>query len=235
MPKVIILGCGRQGARLAELMEAAHWDVSIVDRQPVSFNRLEEFKGARVVGNGIDIDVLKKAGIEGSNAFAAVTNGDNTNLMTAQVAKYIFKVPLVVCRVYDPRRSSIYHDLGLSTVCGTTVGARMLRNIITAPSVLRLWQLGDGAGMAVELKTGGNTDGKKIRDLEIPGEFRISAVVRDNEVSIPDEGFILKNGDQILGSLRVGPDEQPSSALERIKMMLGIEEDAVNYPLRGGY
>lgn len=235
MPKVIILGCGRQGARLAELMEADRWSVSIIDKSPASFNRLEDFRGIKILGNGIDIDVLRKAGIERVDAFAAVTNGDNTNLMTAQVAQYIFQVPKVVCRVYDPRRSSIYHDLGLSTVCATTVGARMFRNILTTPSVLRAYQMGSGTAMALEFKIGQSAHGKILSDVEIPGEFRVSAVVRDNEPIIPEAGFVLKSGDQLFGTVKLGPDDRLVSGLEKVKKIFDISDTAINYPLKGGY
>ena len=149
---VIILGCGRQGARLALLLEQENHNVTIIDKNMQAFKRLELFQGNRLLGNGIDIDILKLAGIERADAFAAVTNGDNTNLMAAQVAQKIFNVPKVVCRVYDPRRAGIYYDLGLQTVCATTVGARMLRNLVTSPTILRTYQLGDGTIMAVEIK-----------------------------------------------------------------------------------
>ncbi|MFH0803467.1 MAG: NAD-binding protein [bacterium] len=235
MPKVIVLGCGRQGARLAELMEADRWSVSIIDNSPTSFNRLEDFRGIKILGNGIDIDILRKAGIERVDAFAAVTNGDNTNLMAAQMAKYIFQVPKVVCRVYDPRRSSIYHDLGLSTVCATTIGARMFRNILTSPSVLRAYQMGNGTAMALEFKSGQSVDGKKLTDMEIPGEFRISAVIRDNEPIIPEAGFILKSGDQIFGTVKLGQDDRLASGMEKVKKLFDISDTAINYPLKGGY
>ncbi|MBI2251277.1 MAG: NAD-binding protein [Armatimonadetes bacterium] len=226
--KVVILGSGRQGARLALLLEAENYDVSIIDKISDSFKRLEHFKGEKILGNGIDIDTLKKAGIEKAYAFAAVTNGDNTNLMTAQIAKTIFKVPKVVCRVYDPRRAGIYHDLGLDTVCSTTVGARMLRNIISTPKILRQYQIGDGTALAIEIKLGKASEGKKIKEIEIKGEFRISAVIRDHIPYVPYPDFELKAGDQIFGVIK-------TEGLEISKKILEIEDYAVNYPLKGGY
>src|SRR4051812_6274065 len=98
--KVVIMGCGRVGARLAVLMERDGHDVSIIDSNPSAFNRLPPtFHGETVLGTGIDVDVLKAAGIEEADAFAAVTNGDNTNIMACEVAKEIFAVPKVLARI----------------------------------------------------------------------------------------------------------------------------------------
>lgn len=120
--KVVILGCGRVGARLAALMDRDGHDVSIIDSNPDSFRRLPEtYGGNTVLGTGIDVDVLKSAGIESADAFAAVTNGDNTNIMATQIAKEIFGVKKVLARIYDPGREDLYHDLGLETVCPTTL------------------------------------------------------------------------------------------------------------------
>lgn len=226
--KVIILGSGRQGARLAQLLEAEKYEVVVIDKNPSAFNRLENFHGKLVLGSGIDEDIMVRAGIKDAYAFAAVTNGDNTNLMAAQIAKVIYKVPKVVCRVYDPRRSGIYHDLGLETVCATTVGARMLRNIVTSPKVLRQYQMGDGTAVAIELKMGEKINGKKIKDIEIPGKFRISAVIREYKPIIISEDFELKPEDQIFGVMT-------TENINQLKETFDIDEYAVNYPLKGGY
>src|SRR6476660_5359265 len=107
--KVVILGCGRVGSRLAMLMDQDGHEVSIIDSNPVSFRRLpESFGGETVLGTGIDVDVLKLAGIENADAFAAVTNGDNTNIMATQIAKEIFGVKKVLARIYDPGREGLY-------------------------------------------------------------------------------------------------------------------------------
>src|SRR5437870_11563149 len=120
--KMVILGCGRVGARLATLMEQDGYEVSIIDSNPDAFERLPEtFRGQTVLGTGIDVDVLKSAGIESADAFAAVTNYDNTNIMATQIAKEIFGVEKVLARIYDPGRGDLYHELGLETVCPTTM------------------------------------------------------------------------------------------------------------------
>lgn len=220
--RVIIIGCGRQGARLAQLLEAEGHEVTVVDKNVHSFKRLEKFRGNRIFGNGIDIDILKKAGIDKADAFAAVTNGDNTNLMTAQIAQEIFKVPKVVCRVYDPQRAGIYYQLGLKTVCSTTVGARMLRNIIIAPAILRHYQLGDATAQAIEIKIGEAAVGKKIGDLTIKDEFVISCIIREGKPFFPTPEEITKSGDQIFGVVK-------TSSLEKLKQLMGVTDFAANY------
>ncbi len=120
--KFVILGCGRVGSRLAVMLDKMGHDVSIIDRTADSFKRLPtSFGGQAVIGVGIDEDVLRSAGIEGADVFAAVTNGDNTNIMASQVAKELFGVPRVIARIYDPLREETYHTLGLETICPTTL------------------------------------------------------------------------------------------------------------------
>ena len=132
--KIVILGCGRVGARLAQLMEEDGHKVSIIDADPTSFSRLYEgFNGQTTLGTGIDVDVLKAAGIGDADAFAAVTNFDNTNIMACEVAKEIFGINKVLARIYDPGRESLYHQLGLETVCPTTLISTTAREILNAP------------------------------------------------------------------------------------------------------
>jgi trk system potassium uptake protein TrkA len=126
---VVIMGCGRVGAQLAALLEEAGHKITIMDRDTYSFRRLPSaFKGTPLVGDGTDDESLKKAGIEEADAFVAVTQGDNRNVMAAQIAKDVFNVPKVVCRIYDPLREELYHTLGLDTISPTTVGAQLLRD-----------------------------------------------------------------------------------------------------------
>jgi trk system potassium uptake protein TrkA len=131
--KVVIVGCGRVGSRLAAMMDAEGHEVTILDVEPYSFRRLPKtFKGTAMVGNGLDEDTLKKAGIEKADVFVAVTEGDNRNVMAAQIAKHIFNVPKVVCRIYDPIREEMYRNLGLETISPTKIGAGLLKEVIGA-------------------------------------------------------------------------------------------------------
>ena len=131
MKKIVIMGCGRTGGRLANLLDAAGYSVTIMDVDAYSFRRLSpDYKGKSLVGNGIDIESLKKAGIEEADVFVAVTQGDNRNIMAAQIAKYIFNVPRVICRIYDPLRQEFYQTLGLETISPTTIFADILKKRI---------------------------------------------------------------------------------------------------------
>ncbi|MDD5288676.1 MAG: TrkA family potassium uptake protein [Dehalococcoidales bacterium] len=128
MKKIVIMGCGRLGGRLANSLDAAGHSVTILDVDAYSFRRLSpDYKGKALVGNGIDIESLKKAGIQEAEVFVAVTQGDNRNVMAAQIAKHIFSVPRVICRIYDPLRQEFYQTLGLETMSPTAVFADMLK------------------------------------------------------------------------------------------------------------
>ena len=129
--KVIIVGCGRVGARLANLLDADGHSVTILDIDEYSFRRLSpNFGGTALIGNGINAEALKKAGIEEADVFVVVTQGDNRNIMAAQMAKYIFNVPRVICRIYDPLRQEMYSSLGLESISPTTIFAQMLKEKI---------------------------------------------------------------------------------------------------------
>ena len=128
------MGCGRVGARVASLLDHTGNDVTVIDVDSRAFQRLPTtFGGDTIIGTGIDEDVLRRAGIEEADAFIAVTNGDNRNIMAAQVARLIFNVPEVVCRIYDPVREDTYRRLGLTTVCPTTtISAMILDSVMRA-------------------------------------------------------------------------------------------------------
>ena len=131
--KVVIMGCGRVGSRLAALLDREGHIVSVIDTNPIQFKRLgENFSGNTVIGTGIDEDVLRAAGIDGADAFIAVTEGDNRNIMASQVAKEVFGVPEVITRIYDPVRNKIYRGLGLDTVCPTIIITDTIRDDLTA-------------------------------------------------------------------------------------------------------
>ena len=127
--KVIIVGCGRVGARLALQLVGEGHQVAVVDQQVSAFDRLgREFSGQMIVGNCIDEAVLRRAGIESADCFCSLTNGDNRNLMAAQIAQRFFKVPRVITRLYDPIRESVYREQGLETFCPTTLGADLVHD-----------------------------------------------------------------------------------------------------------
>jgi trk system potassium uptake protein TrkA len=135
MKKVCIMGCGRVGATLAAALSEGGDEVIILDIDPAAFRFLpDDFVGTKVVGNGIDLDVLRKLGVENMDVFVSATRGDNRNVMAAQIAKHIFGVPVVASRVFDPLREEMYRNMGLRTINPTRVQAMRLRRIIEAQS-----------------------------------------------------------------------------------------------------
>ena len=127
------MGCGRVGAQLASLLDAEGHQVTVLDIDAHSFRRLPpSFGGTALVGDGTDEEMLRKAGITEADAFVAVTQGDNRNVMGAQIAKNIFNVQRVICRIYDPLRKDVYEALGLEAVSPTTVFAQLLRDKLLA-------------------------------------------------------------------------------------------------------
>jgi trk system potassium uptake protein TrkA len=129
--KTVIMGCGRVGAELATLLDREGQEVVILDIDPDAFGQLPDgFKGSCVVGNGIDQDVLRRIGLAEADAFVAVTPGDNRNVMACQIAKHIFGVPRVVCRIFDPIRQELYRNLGLETISPTKEVAQLLKQAL---------------------------------------------------------------------------------------------------------
>jgi len=131
--KIVIMGCGRVGAWLARLLDSDGHSVTVLDNDSYSFRRLNfprplpDFKGTALVGNGIDEQVLRRAGIEEADVFFALTQGDNRNVMACQIAKHIFNVPRVMCRIYDPLREEMYSALGIETISPTKVFVQLLK------------------------------------------------------------------------------------------------------------
>jgi len=126
--KIVIVGCGRVGSTVARQMAADGHDVTVIDSLESAFDRLgQDFPGTMVVGSGVDQDVLERAGIDRADCFLSVTNGDNRNIMAAQIAREIFHVGKVMTRIYDPIRERVYRELGLYTYCPTLVGAGIAR------------------------------------------------------------------------------------------------------------
>lgn len=212
---VIIVGCGRVGSELAKLLSSEGHNVVIIDRNYVSFDRLGgTFNGLTLLGNGFDLSLLKQAGIEKADALCAVTNGDNTNLISAQVAKKIFKVPKVIARVYDPQRAHIYAALGLDIISGTILFAAMLRDKVIesrfSSYLIETKELG-----VIEIEVKQRLAGKTIEELNIPGEFLVVAIKRLDGDIIPGPKTALKAKDTLMAILKV-------ESLKMIKDKFGL-------------
>ncbi len=151
---IIIVGCGRVGAQLAQMLSGEGHNVVIVDKNPASFKRLgNDFNGITITGVGFDPDILKRAGIERADALAAVTNGDNSNIMASEIAKKIYKVPQVLTRIYDPLRADIYKKFGLNTIGTTTIVAEIFKNALLKKASSLALNIGDDTCL-VEYKCG---------------------------------------------------------------------------------
>jgi trk system potassium uptake protein TrkA len=191
------------GSELAKLLSAEGHNVVVIDKNPTAFERLGgTFNGLTLVGNGFSLSLLKQAGIEKADAFCSVTNGDNTNLVSAQAAKKIFKVPKVIARVYDPARAHIYKALGLDIISGTILFAAMLRDKIIesrfSSYLIETKELG-----VIEIEVKNNLLGKTIQDINIPGEFLVVAIRRLQDVIIPEPHTILKAKDVLMAAVKV--------------------------------
>ncbi|HOX54944.1 MAG TPA: TrkA family potassium uptake protein [Candidatus Omnitrophota bacterium] len=200
---IIIVGCGRVGAELAKILSSEGHNVVVIDKNPQSFSRLGAgFNGVTLVGNGFDPELLKSAGIEKADAFCAVTNGDNTNIMSSQVAKKMFNVPKVIARVYDPQRADIYKTLGLDVISGTILVAAMVRDrIIESRFSSYLIETGELGVMEIDISD--KFKGKAVGELNIAGEFIVTTVVKKKtQIIIPEAKTILEKGDKIMAVVK---------------------------------
>jgi len=200
---IIIVGCGRVGLELARLLASEGHNVVIIDKNADAFLRLgTAFNGLTLVGNGFDVKLLKSAGIEKADAFCSVTNGDNTNLVSAQVAKTIFKVPKVIARVYDPTRAHIYRALGLDIISGTLLFAAMIRDKIIESKFSSYLIESKDIGV-LELEVNEELANKRVEDLNIPGEFLIASIRKVEGVVIPDKDTSIQVGDILMAVVRI--------------------------------
>ncbi|MCM8791852.1 MAG: TrkA family potassium uptake protein [Candidatus Omnitrophica bacterium] len=212
---IIIVGCGRVGAELAKLLSQEGHNVVVIDKNPQAFLRLgSKFGGQTLVGNGFDLELLREAGIEHAEAFCALTNGDNTNLVSAQVAKKIFNVPKVIARVYDPSRAHIYHLLGLDIISGTLLFASMIRDKIIESRFSSYLIESKEVGV-LEIEVNDTLKGKKVSEVNITGEFMIVAIKKMEGVILPQQDTLLEKGNIILGLVK-------TESLKKIKEKLQL-------------
>lgn len=207
---VIVVGCGRVGSQLATLLSVDGHNVTVIDKEPDSFRRLgTAFNGVTIRGLGFDEDVLEEAGIRVCDAFAAVTDFDNTNLMAAEVARKIFNVPHVVARLYNPQRERTYQQLDLDYVCGTTLVAESLLDKIQSGHGHHIDTFGDVE--VVVFKLAASAVGKRVREIDVPGHVMVAIIARGKRTFIPTPDTELQSGDV----LRVAIKEEAMAHLRR--------------------
>jgi trk system potassium uptake protein TrkA len=195
---VVVVGCGRVGSGLAATLESEGHSVAVIDRQSRSFRRLPaDFKGSKILGVGFDRQRLKDAGIERAGALAAVTNGDNSNIVVARVAREAFQVERVVARIYDFRRAAIYERLGIPTVATVQwTTERVLRRILPDAHAVE-WVDPSAKVCMVERTVPPQWAGKPLAGLEIEQTARVVAVARLGEAAVPDLRQVAQEGDVV--------------------------------------
>lgn len=212
--KVIVAGCGRVGAMIAgRLMSEGH-DVAVIDKDPLAFERLgQNFTGQMITGMVFDRDAIEKAGIDKADAFISVTSGDNSNIISAIIAREIFRVPRVVARIYEPRRAEIYRRLGVPTVSSVAWASNEIFTLVLHSEIAREAIFGDGEVQLLRFEISPWLTGKAIDDLSIPGEVKIVAIVRSGKSFIPTRGSIFEERDIVEAAVS-------TNALPKLKEMV---------------
>ncbi|WP_214371221.1 potassium channel family protein [Pseudonocardia sp. H11422] len=176
---VVIMGCGRVGASLAAGLERLGHEVAVIDRDPQAFRRLgPDFRGRQVVGMGFHRDVLIEAGVEKAQAFAAVSSGDNSNIIAARVARESFGIERVVARIYDAKRAAVYERLGIPTVATVPWSTDRLMRMLLPDGVATAWREPSGTVAVLPLPIHEEWIGRPVRELEDATGCRVAFIVR---------------------------------------------------------
>ncbi|MFL6240096.1 MAG: potassium channel family protein [Actinomycetes bacterium] len=209
---VVIMGCGRVGSTLAHILEGLGHTVAVIDRSPEAFRRLgPDFEGHRVTGFGFDRDVLHEAGIEKADAFAAVSNGDNSNIIAARVARETFGVENVVARIYDPGRAEVYQRLGIPTVATVRWTADQVLRRLTPHGAEPEWRDPTGGVVLAEVHVGDRWVGRPLRELETASKARVAFITRLGEALLPDDKTVVQAGDLVHAVMRDGHEDNVSA------------------------
>jgi trk system potassium uptake protein TrkA len=192
----VIVGCGRVGGELADALGQRDFTVSVIDKKPAAFEHLHPgFNGATFVGPGFDRDILEEAGIRRADVFIAVTNGDNSNIVCARIAKEHYGCKTVAARIYDPRRAQIYERLGIPTVATVawTTDQVMARVMPATQAILAT--IGSGDVVAIGTEVPQAAAGVRIGELNVPGKLLVTALSRFGRTQVADPAVILQEGD----------------------------------------
>jgi trk system potassium uptake protein TrkA len=195
---VIIVGCGRVGSELTIQLGKAGHDVTIVDKRPAAFYRLPPgFEARTMVGLGFDRELLVEAGVKEADAFISVTNGDNSNIVSARVAREYFHVPKVIARIYDPRRAEIYERLNIPTVATTTWGVKQILLMLSHEREEIKESLAGGDLFRMRLEITPHLVGKPVRSLNVDGKILVAGVDRGGHGFIPVASSSFQEGDVV--------------------------------------
>ncbi|MDT7572092.1 MAG: trk/ktr system potassium uptake protein [Actinomycetota bacterium] len=195
---VVIMGCGRVGSALARSLEKLGHDVAVIDRDPGSFRRLAaDFGGKKVTGIGFDRDTLIEAGIEEADAFAAVSSGDNSNIIAARVARETFGVDNVVARIYDANRAAVYQKLGIPTVATVRWTADQVIRRLIPEGLLSEWRDPSGQIVLAEVAVSPEWVGVRVTSLEEATAARVALITRLGDGMLPDPNTLVQEGDLV--------------------------------------
>ena len=193
---IVIMGCGRVGSTLAHILEDRGCSVTVIDQDPDAFRRLgSSFKGRKVTGIGFDQTVLEQAGIREAGAFAAVSSGDNSNVIAARVARESFGVERVAARIYDPRRAEVYQRLGIPTVATVRWTADQMLRRLLPEGAEALWRDPTGEVVLAEVAYDPAWVGEKVHAVEEATGARVAFITRLGEAMLPGPGVVLQEGD----------------------------------------
>jgi trk system potassium uptake protein TrkA len=194
---VVILGCGRVGSALAHTLEERGHSIAVIDQDEAAFRRLDaSFAGRTVTGVGFDRDTLIEAGIEQAGAFAAVSSGDNSNIIAARVARETFAVETVVARIYDPKRAEVYERLGIPTVATVRWTAdQMVSRLL--PTIEQEWTDSSGAVVLARFPVHADWVGRPLHKLEEETGTRVVCLQRLGDGILPDRKTVLQDGDAL--------------------------------------
>jgi trk system potassium uptake protein TrkA len=215
--KIIIMGCGRVGLQVSQLLVKHGHEVTVIDHDANALARLgANFKGRVVHGLGFDKNVLLEAGVETAEGFVAASSSDNANIVAARIARNIFRVPRVAARLYDPVRAEVYQRLGLTTISSTSWGAERIVEVVTHADldIINIFQ--DNGATMVRVETPARLSGHRVTLLNIPGEVTVTAITRNGHTFIPVSGTEFQEGDLLY--IAVIP-----SAMDRLEELLGME------------
>jgi trk system potassium uptake protein len=192
------MGCGRVGASLANSLSRIGHDVAVIDRDSAAFHRLgQDFPGERVLGMGFDRDVLLRAGVDVAGAFAAVSSGDNSNIISARVARETFGVERVVARIYDAKRAAVYERLGIPTVATVPWTTDRLLNVLIGETETTKWRDPSGNVGVAEVPLHEDWMGHRMTDLEAATGGRVAFMIRFGGGLLPDVKTVIQAGDQV--------------------------------------
>lgn len=197
--KVIILGCGRVGSSIANLLDSEGHQVAVIDKDPYAFERLKkDFRGLKIVGLGFDRETLEKAGIREADAFVAAAKGDNHNAVSAFIARNYFGVPKVIARIYDSERARIYWKMGITTIAPVSWAVNEIRDFLLFQEISARVGFGAGEVKLVECSCSGHLAGRTVSEVDDGKHIRFVALVRRGHAQIPPPGFILEESDMLI-------------------------------------